>query len=51
MSAPAEPKKTKPCGAKVCNGSLGTRKCLRYKKGMTCAKCGRCRYCSGDFAI
>lgn len=46
-----EPKKPRQCGYKHCTGSLGARKCHRCGKGITCQKCGRCRYCSGDFAI
>jgi hypothetical protein len=51
MSAPAqEPRKTRQCGYKACTGFLGTRKCQRCRKGIVCNRCGRCRYCSGDFA-
>lgn len=39
------------CGYSACKASLeGATKCLKCRKSIQCPKCGRCVYCSGDFA-
>lgn len=42
---------TKKCGYDGCRAPINKgRVCLVCTKGNTCPKCGRCVYCSGDFA-
>lgn len=48
----SQPKKEKSffCGYHGCNALVVHYfRCLDCGKGARCFKCGRCRYCSGDF--
>jgi hypothetical protein len=44
-------RKKRNCGYQPCSAPLGGgKKCIVCKKSIQCPKCGRCVYCSGDFA-
>jgi len=44
-------KKKRRCGYEGCKTPLdGGRRCYVCKKSISCPRCARCHYCSGDFA-